>query len=60
MHPVVEGAVEVVATVCGNLLWELALKTRVDVVELQSVGAEVDPLGSGSEEGKGLARPETI
>lgn len=51
MEPVVQGAVEFLAAVGGNLLRELAFKSGEHVVELEGVGGEVDPLGLSGENG---------
>jgi len=60
VHPVVQGAVELITAVSGDLLRELTLKAGEDVIELESVRGEMNPLGSSGEESQSIARPETV
>lgn len=59
MKPMVQRRVEVFSE-GADLLRELALKSREHVVELEGVSVQVDPSGLCSEDGKGLAAPQTI
>jgi len=59
MKPVVQRRVEVFSEGC-NLLRELALESGEYVVELESVGVQVDPSRVSSEDGKSLSAPETV
>jgi len=60
VEPVVHRAVELVATVCRDLLGELALQAREHVIELEGVSREVHPLGGRSEDGQSVAGPQAV
>jgi hypothetical protein len=59
MQPVIEWTFEAISP-GGDMAWELTVKSWDDVIELQGVGAQMNPSRVGSEDSQSISWPETV